>query len=232
MSVEICDVTFRADDRPIDDLSDAWGALTLPPRGRLAGCPNVQVPWDSFIQAQAVKAAGTSDIVRTVSLPYPVRLFSRELALGRLLGTEEGDGGERGLYTGVMTLTLSDSRVKPMFLFLNDSSNPGSPGVANTVGWVGPCEPSSVCRMRLTLEGLTPLPKPLCPPEALGGAWSRRNRSGLQDLHGPPRAYHQPARPARAASWLVASLAPWTREDTWWGQAVAEFRDVFLLASD
>ena len=205
MSVEICDVVHDNLEMYFPyQLSFGWRALTYPPICRMMGCPSVDVPWSHFVQARRVKVPGTDDVVRSVPLPYPVRLFGDELKLGRLLAPGEvsedrDDCGGCGVYTGLMTLTLSDpgNLWEPVFVEIDSKGNQVTDPVMGSVqgGTIQSnmgskpgstyarfslrapsCSKSHPCRIQLRLEGLVPLPQSMWPSNRMSCAWALQER--------------------------------------------------------
>lgn len=216
MSLKICDVMVGTDKPYLpQEFTNAWVTLTRPPYQRFIGCRSMEAPWTHFVDARAVRGAGT---VRSVPLPYPVCLFKCEIESGRLLGggVDFVCSGDAGLYTGFMTMTLSSGEAFPSYFDVKDRVDLMSKSVSLSIRFPEDGKPHST-QLTIRLEGLEMVPRSLCPAGALKGPFKR-----------VPTPEPEPVQQQKPLSSSSSREGPSLGGDSWLSNAVSEFRRVFM----
>ena len=149
--IKVAETVETIDGPSSPELGRGWALLTR--RLVVAGCGNTSGHhvWSHFVSARAVV---TSDglVVRTVPLPYPVRLLPEEVEAQTLVGASSSLSNKKlRCYTGSMSLTLSDARWSPCLVLEAGK-------VCYGLRHPSPERKGAACRAVLTLEGLHELP--------------------------------------------------------------------------
>ena len=166
--------------------SHQGGALLLAPLGRewarlterMVGCTEAAHPWSLFVSARAVTTKG-GDVVRTVPLPYPVRLTREEVARQQLLPTTTTSAAKMMMrcYSGSMTLTVSDGQWSPSLSLEKGAGGGERVGFGMELPPEEKRKPGATCRVAVTLEGLQELPpcsgSGAAAQQQQAGAWAR-----------------------------------------------------------